>query len=78
MDLGRVCLKTAGREAGRKCVVVDIIDEKFVLIDAPSVKRRRCNVNHLDLTDDVLKIKKGAMIKDIQKALKEAKVKLEE
>ncbi|MFQ5815856.1 MAG: 50S ribosomal protein L14e [Candidatus Hydrothermarchaeaceae archaeon] len=77
MEIGRVCTKTAGREAGRKCIVVNIIDENFVLIDSPGVKRRRCNVSHLLPTDDVLKIKKGAKIKEIQKALKDAKITLE-
>ncbi|MGC8543565.1 MAG: KOW motif-containing protein, partial [Vulcanisaeta sp.] len=28
-DIGRVCVKVAGREAGRKCVIVDIKDENF-------------------------------------------------
>ncbi len=77
MEIGRVCTKVAGREAGRKCVVVDVIDENFVLIDAPGVKRRRCNVGHLVPSDDVLGIKKGAKVKEIQKALKDAKVTLE-
>ncbi|MHA1242872.1 MAG: KOW motif-containing protein, partial [Promethearchaeota archaeon] len=29
-DIGRVCVKTTGREAGRYCVVVDIIDKNYV------------------------------------------------
>ncbi|MEE9594990.1 MAG: 50S ribosomal protein L14e [Candidatus Hydrothermarchaeales archaeon] len=77
MEIGRVCVKTAGRETGRTCVVVDNIDENFVLIEAPRVKRRRCNVDHLQPTEDIVKIKKGAKIKEVQKALKDAKVKLE-
>jgi len=77
MEIGRVCIKKAGREAGKMCVVVDIIDDNFVLIEAPDVKRRRCNVDHLQLTDDVLKIKKGAKVAEVQKALKGAKIKLE-
>ncbi len=77
MEIGRVCVKTAGRETGRMCVVVDTIDENFVLIEAPRVKRRRCNVDHLQPTEDIVKIKKGAKIKEVQKALKDAKVKLE-
>jgi large subunit ribosomal protein L14e len=77
LEIGRVCTKIAGREAGKKCVVVDIIDDNFVLIDAPGVKRRRCNLNHLLPTNDVLRIKRGAKIKEIQKALKNAKVSLE-
>ncbi|HDJ97286.1 MAG TPA: 50S ribosomal protein L14e, partial [Thermofilum sp.] len=44
-DVGRICVKTMGREAGKKCVIVDIIDDNFVLITGPKaasgVKRRR-------------------------------------
>ena len=30
LEVGRVCIKTAGREKGKKCVVVDVIDKNFV------------------------------------------------
>ncbi len=30
VEVGRVCMKLAGREAGKKCVVVDVIDKNFV------------------------------------------------
>ena len=72
MEVGRVCTKTAGREAGRPCVVVDIMDETFVLISGPSVKRRRCNIMHLDLLPEKLDIKKGAAEKDAIDALVKA------
>ncbi|MEM3979819.1 MAG: KOW motif-containing protein, partial [Ignisphaera sp.] len=46
IEVGRICVKIAGREAGRKCVIVDIIDDNYVLIMGPKsmngVKRRRC------------------------------------
>lgn len=75
-DVGRVCIKTAGREAGRKCVVVDIIDKNFVLITGPKeltgVKRRRVNIDHLEPLDVKLNIKKGADDKEVAKALKKA------
>ena len=72
LEVGRVCVKLAGREAGRKAVVVEQIDKNFVLVDSPWVKRRRCNVKHLEPLDVVLKIKKGASKEEIEKALKEA------
>lgn len=71
-EVGRVCVKLAGREAGRKAVVVEQIDKNFVLVDSPWIKRRRCNVKHLEPLDVVLKIKKGASKEEIEKALKEA------
>ncbi|MDR2874165.1 MAG: 50S ribosomal protein L14e [Methanobrevibacter sp.] len=48
IEVGRVCVKTAGREAGEKCVILEIVDENFVEIVGNSVKNRRCNINHLE------------------------------
>ena len=29
IEVGRVCVKIAGREAGEKCVIVEVIDDKI-------------------------------------------------
>ncbi len=47
IDKGSVCVKTAGREAGEKAVVLEIIDDNFVTIEGPKVKKRKCNKAHL-------------------------------
>ena len=64
IEVGRICAKTAGREAGKKCVILDVLDKSFVLITGPKkvtgVKRKRANVNHLRIFDDKLEINKGA------------------
>ena len=71
-DVGRMCLKIAGREAGRYCVIVKKIDEKFVMVTGPrdvtQVKRRRCNINHLEPLSEVIKIKSDASDEDVVKA----------
>jgi large subunit ribosomal protein L14e len=76
IEIGRICVKVAGREAGRKCVIVDIIDENFVLVTGPKqltgVKRRRSNIKHLEPTDKVVKIRRGASDEEVIKALEEA------
>lgn len=76
LDIGRICVKTMGREAGRKCVIVDIIDENFVLITGPKtltgVKRRRANIKHLEPTEYRINIGKGADDSEVLKALEEA------
>ncbi len=77
MEIGTVCVKFAGREAGRKCVIVDIIDKNFVVIDSPNVKRRRCNLRHLEPTDKKIKIKKGASSEEIKKAIEKENISLE-
>jgi len=75
-DVGRICVKLAGREAGRKCVIVDIIDERYVLITGPKsltgVKRRRVNVKHIEPTPLKINIPKGASDEEVLKALQEA------
>jgi large subunit ribosomal protein L14e len=81
IQVGRICVKLAGREAGRKCVIVDIIDKNFVLITGPKdvtgVKRRRTNVNHIEPLRDKIKIKRGASDEEVVEALKTSQ-KLEE
>jgi large subunit ribosomal protein L14e len=64
-----------GREAGKKCVIVDVIDESFVLVTGPKavsgVKRRRANVKHLQPLEDLLEISKGASEEEIVELLEE-------
>jgi large subunit ribosomal protein L14e len=73
IDVGRVCIKVAGRESGKRCVVLDIIDKNFVLITGPKsvtgVKRRRVNINHIKPTEEMLKIRKGATDEEVSRAL---------
>jgi large subunit ribosomal protein L14e len=70
MKSGRVCIKLAGREAGSKCVIIDVVDKNFVTIIGPGVRKRNCNVNHLEPLDQIIKIKKGASDAEILKSLK--------
>ena len=76
IEVGRVCVKIAGRESGRKCVVVDIIDENFVLVTGPKsltgVRRRRANVRHLEPTEAKISITRGADDEEVLKAIEEA------
>ena len=58
-EVGRVCLKLAGRDAGKRCIIVDVQDSNFVLIDGET-RRRKCNVKHLEPLGDVIKIRKAA------------------
>ncbi|MFT4250534.1 MAG: 50S ribosomal protein L14e [Candidatus Woesearchaeota archaeon] len=60
---GRVCLKTAGRDAGRYCVIVDEKEGKY-LIDGQT-RRRYVNAAHIEPLEEVLKIKKGASHEDV-------------
>ena len=74
IEIGRICVKICGREAGKKCVIVDIIDKSFVLVTGPKsvtgVKRRRANINHLEPLAEKIDIKRGASDEEVVEALK--------
>jgi len=72
MEVGRVCVKIAGHEAGRRCVIVEPLDDNNVVISGPRVKRRRCNIAHLEPTDKKLDIQKGASEEEIKRAFEAA------
>jgi large subunit ribosomal protein L14e len=76
-EVGRVCVKLSGRETGKKCVIVDVVDKNFVLITGPKsvtgVRRRRTNVDHLEPTSETIDLKKGAADDDVEKALTKGK-----
>lgn len=75
IDVGRICVKLVGREAGKKCVIVDVVDKNFVQITGPKqlngVKRRRVNVNHVEVTDRKVSIKRGETDEELVKVLDE-------
>jgi len=75
IDIGRICVKLVGREAGKKCIIVDVVDKNFILVTGPKqlngVKRRRVNVNHVEITDRKVNIKRGESDEDLVKTLDE-------
>jgi large subunit ribosomal protein L14e len=73
-DIGRLCVKTMGREAGHYCVIVDIIDKNYLLIDGLKVRRRRVNYKHIEPITETIEIKKGAKHEDVESAIKKAKL----
>ena len=76
IEVGRICVKVYGREAGRKCVIVDIVDENYVLITGPKqltgVRRRRANIDHIEPLDKKVEISKGASDEEVLDALAKA------
>lgn len=73
LEVGRVCIKLSGREAGSFCVIVDKKDDNFVLVDG-QVRRRRCNIDHLIFLEQKIDIKKDASTADVIKGLKKLKI----
>lgn len=76
-EVGRLCVKLAGRDAGQKCVVVETMDNNMVLIDGQT-RRRKCNTLHLEPLDQVLHIKKGASEADVIAAFKKIDIEIVE
>lgn len=75
MELGRCVVKSQGREAGRKAVIVDILDRNFVLITGPQtisgIKRKRANIKHLEPLEQKVTIPRGAGDEEVETALEQ-------
>ncbi len=73
IEVGRVCLKNTGREAGKYCVVLKKVNESFVSVTGPrlltGIKRRRCNVDHLNSTDYKVEIKEDSTDEEVIAAM---------
>lgn len=76
IEVGRLCIKHAGRECCTKCIIVDVMDKSYVLVTGPKkitgLKRRRVNINHLMPTEDKIEIKRGASDDEVAEALETA------
>jgi len=69
-SVGRICIKIAGRDAGQKCVIVEVLDNNYVLVDGMT-RRRKCNKLHLEPTLQKVDIKDKASHDAVSKAFKE-------
>jgi len=64
ITIGRLCIKTAGRDAMQYCVVVEELDEKYVMVDG-NTRRKKVNKIHLEPLEKIFDLKKGADTKTI-------------
>lgn len=69
LEVGRICMKISGREAGKYCVVIKPAgkakeEKSFVFVTGPKlltgVKRRKANIDHLKATGYKLEISDNA------------------
>ena len=69
MDVGRICVKLTGREAGSRCVIVDVVNRNYVIVTGPlevtGVRCRRVNMSHLQPLDEVIEISRNASDEEI-------------
>ncbi len=73
IEVGRLCVKIAGRDAGKKGAVVEVINDNFVIIDG-QMKRGRCNIRHLEPLQHKLELESGAAHESVVDAMKTAGV----
>jgi large subunit ribosomal protein L14e len=59
IEVGRLAMKIAGRDAGKKCVIVDVLDSNYVLVDGET-RRRKCNIAHLEPLTQTITLSKNA------------------
>ena len=75
--IGRICLKIAGRDSGKLCTIIDILDTNYVMIDGET-RRKKCNLSHLEFIDKKVDISKNASHEEIVKVFKELKIEIKE
>tara|TARA_Y100000310_G_C20699207_1_gene828106 strand:- start:6562 stop:6957 length:396 start_codon:yes stop_codon:yes gene_type:complete len=68
-EVGRLAVKIAGRDAGKVCVIVDVLEGNRVLVDGET-RRKKVNPKHLEPLGQLVKLSKGASHDDVKKALK--------
>ena len=53
IEVGRVCVKKFGRDAGKRAVITKLIDSNFVnVVTTVRQKERKCNVKHLEFLSE--------------------------
>jgi len=76
IEVGRICVKRLGRDAGGRCVIVDVIDKNFVLATGPKevtgVRRRKVNISHLEPIEQKIEISREASDEEVWNALRRA------
>jgi large subunit ribosomal protein L14e len=65
-EVGRIVVKLAGRDSGKMAVIVEKIDDRHVLIDGQT-RRRKCNVAHLHPLEKTIDLKENASHADVEK-----------
>lgn len=69
-DIGRICIKLAGRDSNKYCVIVDKIDNNYVLVDGQT-RRKKVNIKHLMALKKTISLDKNAshekVVQELQK-----------
>eukprot|EP00420_Gonyaulax_spinifera_P008902 CAMPEP_0197942688 /NCGR_PEP_ID=MMETSP1439-20131203/124536_1 /TAXON_ID=66791 /ORGANISM="Gonyaulax spinifera, Strain CCMP409" /LENGTH=475 /DNA_ID=CAMNT_0043565945 /DNA_START=70 /DNA_END=1496 /DNA_ORIENTATION=+ len=78
VEPGRLAKITYGPYEGKMCTIIDIVDQKRVVVDGPlevtGVHRHMMPIRRLSLTDLKAKISRGARLPTLKKALESGEV----
>ena len=72
VEVGRLALVNFGEHSGKLAVIVDILDDKRVLIDLVDGARQMIPIKRLQLTDFVAQFPRAAAPADVAAAVKSA------
>ena len=68
IEIGRICVKIAGRDAGEKCVITKVVSDNEVMIKTlVRKKQRRCSLKHLEPTPKLVDIKDTEAVEKVLK-----------
>lgn len=70
-EVGRLCIKVAGRDAGNKCVVIQELDKGYVLIDG-GVRRKKVNIKHLEPLAEIIELNNKASHEEVKKVFEKS------
>lgn len=74
MQIGRVARVNYGSEAGKIATIVDILNDKRVLIDGENIARQVIPIRRLQLTKQIAGVKRGAKSGKVKAIFKKEKV----
>ena len=63
VEVGRVCIKKYGRDAGKRAVIMKVRDDGFVdIVTSIRPKERRCNPRHLEFLNEKVDVKDKSLL----------------
>lgn len=63
LEVGRICIKKYGRDAGSRAVITKVLDSGFVnIITAVRQRERKCNPNHLEFLNEKIDVNDKELI----------------
>ncbi|MFH0954946.1 MAG: 50S ribosomal protein L14e [Candidatus Micrarchaeota archaeon] len=72
IQAGMICIKTAGKDAGQRVVVIEL-EKDHAIVEGAKTKRKKCNLHHLFPTPQKVSVSKTAKHDEIVAILSEKK-----